>query len=420
DRDDGLWSAGPDGIYDARRSPYNEWLKAQGYPGPNPWQDHANAGVGPDGEILSGWYLRNSGAAANIREQDSETPWLTRRCMDFLGSEQAASAPWLCHLSYIKPHWPYIVPEPWASLYGPDQVIPPVRDLRERQNPHPIFGAFMGNRVGQAFSRDEVRAAVIPAYMGLIAQCDAEFGRLLDHLEATGRLADTMIVLTSDHGDYLGDHWMGEKDLFHDPSARIPLIIYDPRAEADATRGTVCDALVESIDLAPTFLEAVGAPVPGHVLEGLSLQPWLHGQAPAVWRRAVVSEYDWATSPMASDLNVAPRDARLMMVFDGRWKLMHAEGGFRPMLFDLLNDPQELVDLGDSADHAGVIAAMYDHLHAWARRMSQRTTVSDAQILARRQGSADRVGVLIGVPSEADADPEMAALLRGTAQARFV
>ena len=68
-----------------------------------------------------------------------------------------------------------------------------------------------------------------------------------------------MIVFTSDHGDYLGDHWLGEKELFHEPSVKVPLIIYDPVAEADATRGTVCDELVEAIDLAPTFLEASAA-----------------------------------------------------------------------------------------------------------------------------------------------------------------
>ena len=55
-----------------------------------------------------------------------------------------------------------------------------------------------------------------------------------------------MIVLTSDHGDYLGDHWLGEKDLFHEPSVKVPMIVYDPRAEANKTRGTTCDALVES------------------------------------------------------------------------------------------------------------------------------------------------------------------------------
>ena len=410
DRDDGLWSAGPDGIYDARRSPYNEWLKGQGYPGPNPWQDHANAGVSPDGDILSGWYLLNSGEPANIREEDSETPWLTRRCMEFLASPQAA-APWMCHLSYIKPHWPYIVPEPWASLYGPEHVVPPVRDNRERQDPHPVYRAFMDNRVGRAFARDDVRDAVIPAYMGLIAQADAEFGRLLDYLEATGRLADTMIVLTSDHGDYLGDHWMGEKDLFHDPSVRVPLIVYDPRAEADATRGTVCDALVESIDLAPTFVAAMGGTPATHVLEGRSLLPWLHGETPA-WRDAVFSEYDYSGMALAGYLGVAPRDARLFMVFDGRWKLIHAEGGFRPMLFDLASDPQELRDLGASPAHAGEIARLGARLADWARRPAQRTTRSEADILAMRGGTR-RAGIILGAYDASELPPDLRARIVG-------
>ena len=89
-----------------------------------------------------------------------------------------------------------------------------------------------------------------------------------------------MIVFTSDHGDYLGDHWLGEKELFHEPSVKIPLIIYDPSNEADVTRGTTCDELVEAIDLAPTFLEAFGGDPAdqSHRLEGRSLIPMLSGQ----------------------------------------------------------------------------------------------------------------------------------------------
>ena len=67
-----------------------------------------------------------------------------------------------------------------------------------------------------------------------------------------------MIVFCSDHGDNMGDHWLGEKDLFYDCSARIPLIVYDPRPDADATRGSSADQLIEGIDLAPTFLEFFG------------------------------------------------------------------------------------------------------------------------------------------------------------------
>lgn len=416
-REDGLNAEGPQGFYDSRRSPYNEWLKSQGYPGENPWHDHANSGVDDEGQIASGWLMKNARQPANVHEEHSETPWLTDRTLDFLGSE-AAAKPWLAHVSFIKPHWPYIVPEPYASMYGPQDVVPAIRSEGERDDPHPVYAAFQNNVIGRAFARDEVRREVIPAYMGLIAQCDDQFGRLLDHLQASGRLEDTMIVVTSDHGDYLGDHWLGEKDLFHDPSVRIPLIVYDPRAAADATRGTVCDALVESIDLAATFIQAAGAEVPGHIVEGRSLMPFLHGQAPAGWRDVVISEYDWSATVMAGQMGVSPRDARLFMVFDGRWKLMHAEGGFRPMLFDTLADPDEVTDLGTDPAFGAEITRLRARLADWARRPSQRTTVSDAQIIARR-GKSRGKGIYLGVYDHEDLAPEHLGTITGPAKGDF-
>lgn len=409
ERDDGLWAEGPDGFYDTKRSPYNEWLKTRDYPGANPWLTHANAAEGGDG--ASGWLMKNARLPANVDEADSETAWLTNRAIDFFGSPQGA-APWLCHLSYIKPHWPYIVPAPYNDLYGPQDVLPATRHESERENPHPVYRAYMDNPIGQAFSRDEVRREVIPAYMGLIAQCDDHLGRVLDHLDSTGRMEDTMIVLTSDHGDYLGDHWLGEKDLFHDPSVRIPLIVYDPRATADSTRGTVCDALVEAIDLTATFIETLGGLVPDHIVEGRSLLPFLEGQEPDTWRDVVISEYDYSATPMAGKLAVAPKDARLFMVFDGRYKLMHAEGGMRQMLFDHLNDPGEFEDLGESPDHEEIRVRLTERLALWARRPSQRTTVSDAAIIARR-GKSRRKGILLGVWDETDLDPELRLGLAG-------
>ena len=207
-RDDGLWAYGPDGYYDEKRSPYNEYLKSKGYDGENPWADYANAGI-TDEQVASGWMFRNADQPANVREEDSETPWLTSQTIEFMDQ---AKGPWCAHVSFIKPHWPYIVPAPYHDMYGPDDVPPASRAEVERDDPHPVFGAYQGNKVAQAFQREEVRKKVIPAYMGLIKQCDDQLGRLLDHLEATDTLKDTMIVLTSDHGDYLGDHWLGEKD----------------------------------------------------------------------------------------------------------------------------------------------------------------------------------------------------------------
>jgi arylsulfatase A-like enzyme len=399
-RDDGLWAQGPDGVYDERRSPYNDYLRAQGYSGDNPWADNANAGVDDDGDMATGWLMKNADRPANIREQDSETPWLTSRTIDFIKA-QPQGKPWLAHVSYIKPHWPYIVPAPYHDMYGHNQIQPVVRARHERDNPHPIYAAYQQLAVSRAFQRDEVRNTVIPAYMGLIKQCDDQMGRLFAFLEDSGRMDDTMIVVTSDHGDYLGDHWLGEKELFHDPSVRVPLIIYDPSSAADASRGTVCDELVESIDLVATFIEAAGGEVPGHIVEGRSLMPFLRGEVPPGWRDFAISEYDYSPTQVARALKVAPRDARLFMVADKNWKFIHAEGGFRPMLYDLQNDPQELRDLGDDPDRGEVIEMMYERLGQWARRSSQRTTRSDDDILKMRHSEA-QVGIVMGVFDETD------------------
>ncbi len=388
-RDDGLWAKGPDGFYDEKRSPYNEYLKSKGYEGENPWHTHANSGE-EDGELASGWMFKNADKAANVHEADSETAWLTTKTIEFMDQ---ASGPWCAHVSYIKPHWPYIVPAPYHDMFGANHVPAPKRHDIEREDAQPVFEAFFSNKVGQAFSREDVRQKVIPAYMGLIKQCDDHLGRILDHLEKTGAMQDTMIVLTSDHGDYLGDHWMGEKSLFHEQSAKVPMIVYDPRSEADSTRGTTCDALVESIDLAPTFVEAAGGKVPDHILEGRSLLPWLHGDTPD-WREFLISEFDYSPTPMAESLCDNPRDCRLFMVFDGRWKLMHAEGGFRPMLFDLETDPDEFHDLAKSDAHQDQIDRLYGHLATWGRRMSQRVTKSEDDIRAMR-GKSARKGILI-------------------------
>jgi len=417
-RDDGLWGEGPDGFYDKRRSPYNEYLKAEGYDSDNPWHDHANAGITDAGDIASGWFMEHAHKPANIREEDSETPWLTSRCIDFIEAQES-DKPWLAHVSYIKPHWPYIVPAPYHNMYGHNQIKPVVRSDKERDNPHPVFEQYQNNIIAKAFHKDEVRNRVIPAYMGLIKQCDDQMGRLFKYLEDNDRMKDTMIVITSDHGDYLGDHWMGEKDLFHDPSVKIPLIIYDPSSAADASRGTVCDELVESIDLTATFIEAAGGEVPEHIVEGKSLVPFLHDETPENWREYAISEFDYSPTRMAKNLDLAPRDARLFMVADKRWKFMHAEGGMRPMLFDLKNDPDEFCDLAENPDYGNNIKMMYERLGAWARRPSQRSTKSERDILNMRKNSG-RMGIVLGLYDGSEVNSDLTEKYRGPSKQSFL
>lgn len=387
-------------------SHYNEYLRRMGYAGENPWEQWANSAEDKDGRILSGWLLRHADKAARIRESDSETAYITTRAMEFI--EQAGNEPWCLHLSYIKPHWPYIAPPPYHSMYGAEHVLPAVRSDDERRGPHPVLAAYFEHRFSEVFARPGVREHVIPAYMGLITQIDDQIGRLHRFLENRGLLDNTLIVFTSDHGDYLGDHWLGEKELFHEQSVRIPLIVVDPSPEADATRGAVVEDLVESIDLVPTFVRWFGGEPASHILEGRSLFPLLHGERPTNWRRVVISEYDYSFRMARRLLDTPVSDCRLAMAFDGRWKYIHAEG-LRPMLYDLATDPEEFFDLGTSPGHADHRARLHEAVFAWTRKHHCRVTVSDSAIANRRGGELSK-GIVIGFWDE---DELRQARLRG-------
>lgn len=413
ERDDGLH---PDG---APEPVYDRYLRDKGYQAENPWEYWANSAEGPGGETQNGWLLSHADKPARVAEEDSETPYMTRRAMEFIEAAEEDGRPWCAHLSYIKPHWPYIVPAPYHDMYGPADVQPAIRSEAERQQAHPIHAAFMAETYSRNFSRDEVRERVIPAYMGLIRQIDDQLGLLFDFLDRKGLTDRTMVVFTSDHGDYLGDHWLGEKYLFHDVSAKVPLIVADPSPRADATRGSTVDALVEMIDLAPTFLDFLGGRPKPHVLEGLSLMPLLHGAAEDWPRRHALSEYDFAADAARLRLGTPVQDSRMVMVTDGRFKLVEVPGQ-RPMLFDLAADPQELCDIGADPAQGPVIETLRAAILRWYRAGRNRITVADDWFTAAdgdlRRGADPvlRSGVIIGYWDEEELSRAQDLLSAGT------
>ncbi|MFG6082921.1 sulfatase-like hydrolase/transferase [Paracoccus litorisediminis] len=418
ERDDGLHPSGP---YDGD-VPYDRYLRDGDHQADNPWEHWANSAEGPNGEDHSGWLLVHADKPARIDESMSETPYMTRRAMEFITEAEADGRPWCAHLSYIKPHWPYIVPAPYHDMFGPDDVQDAIRSEAELANPHPVYAAFTQERYSRNFSRDEVRRRVIPAYMGLIKQIDDQLGELFGFLDRKGLSDRTMIVFTSDHGDYLGDHWLGEKYLFHDVSAKVPMIVCDPSPSADSTRGTTCDRLVEMIDLAPTFLDYFGGAPRPHVLEGLSLLPLLRGEAQAWPRRHAVSEYDFAPDSVRVKLGRSVQDSRMVMITDGRFKMIEVPG-FRPMLFDMENDPGELVDLGEAPDQAATIARLRAALMRWYASARNRITVpddwftADDALLHAGGDPTLRTGVIIGYWDEAELEAQRRLLARFSAPA---
>ena len=175
---------------------------------------------------------------------------------------------------------------------------------------------------------------------------------------------------------------------------RVPLIVYDPRAEADATRGTASAAFVETIDLVPTFLEATAAPPANHRLEGRSLMPLIRGEAPDEWRDAVLSEIDYAFYAVREMLDVGASDARGYMLRTERWKYVHFRG-FPPQLFDLVADPDEFHDLGRDTEYETVRSEMHARLLERLIVRKNRVTMTDEGIYERRRDEGVS-GILIG------------------------
>jgi arylsulfatase A-like enzyme len=338
--------------------------------------------------------MRNAHLPARVREADSETAYTTDQAIRFI--ERQGDTPWAMHLSYVKPHWPYMVPAPYHNKYTLEQCLPVRRAAREREVPHPVTSAYFQQEECANFMRDEVIAKVRPAYQGLISQLDDHLGRLWETLDRLGRWKDTLIIFTADHGDFLGDHWLGEKELFYDTVQRVPYIVYDPAPEADATRGRSDARFVEAIDTVPTVLDALAMPIPDHRIEGRSLLALTRsaGTQPP-WRDAVYSELDYGYRQARQILGRGPDACRGWMVRTDAWKYIHWDG-FAPQLFDLRNDPDEFVDLGTDPALDNVRQAMRERLLAWSLGLRNRTTVTHDDV-ERGTHQYKNAGVFYGV-----------------------
>ena len=384
--------------YDGHQEPgsesgYPAFLREYGYAGERPWNDHVISVTDDRGRVHSGWKMRNVRWPARVAEPHSETAWTTDVAIRWI--EAQGDAPWALHLSYVKPHWPYVAPRPYHAMYARDRCLPLVRSDAELDDAHPVLAAYRTQDECMSFMRREVSDTVRPVYQGLVQQVDDHLGRIWETLDRLGRWHDTLVVFTSDHGDYLGDHWLGEKEQFHDVVQRVPLIVYDPSSAADATRGAADAHFVSAIDIVPTALEALGLPASGHRVEGASLLPLTRGAPAPAWRDCVVSELDYSYRAARRVLGRRPGECRAWMLRDERWKYVHWQG-FRPQLFDLEADPDELVDLGRDPALAAVRDELHGRLADWHGSLKQRVTASDEDV---EQGT-DRhreAGIFFGV-----------------------
>ena len=378
----------------AEDSPYRQYLLSRGYHSDKPWEDYVIGSEDENGEFASGWYMRNAPLPARVLDMDSETPYFTQRAIDFIKEKE--DQPWCLHLSFIKPHWPYKAPAPYHNMFGPEDCKAPTRAEHERgDQAHPVHKAYQQHEESLSFAQDEVWQTIQPVYMGLIKQIDDQMGRLLDELEASGQLENTLIIFTADHGDLLGDHWLGEKEYFFEGAIRVPLIVYDPSAAADATRGQVSDEFVECVDITPTILEALGVPIPDHRIEGLSLLPLLREPSKPWPKTYTVATLDYAYREARLVLQRDVSECKGLMIRDKHYKYIYWQG-YQPQLFDMQNDPHELHDLGTDPDYEDVRQQLKEALFDWKGNLKGRASEAYAQVAKRTNAHERMMNILIG------------------------
>ena len=273
---------------------------------------------------------------------------LTVRRLDGLADGEA---PFFHRVDFQGPHHPYLVPEPYASMYDPDSLAPWPSDAETFEGKPQVQENYRDYRGVEALSRaewDRLRAL----YLGFMHHIDDQIARVLAKLDALGVAQETLVVHASDHGDFTGGHRQWNKGPFmYDDTYRIPLVVRGPGV---AGEGRVCDDLVSLMDLMPTFLEAADVPVPPNI-DARSLWPALRNDDREP-REAVFGEYHGDEMGLYSQRMV--RTERYKYVFNAP---------DTDELYDLGADPGELQNLIDHDDYRDIRSRLRERLAEWLR-----------------------------------------------------
>jgi arylsulfatase A-like enzyme len=193
------------------------------------------------------------------RPEACTTGLLAAQAVRFIEAQRDAAQPWALWLSIPDPHSPYTAPEPYASRVDPDAIAMPPwdpQDLEDKPERVRVYRDLMN--LGAASEADIRRCVAM--YYAMVAFVDDAVGQVLAALEATGQDGDTVVVFTSDHGDYAGEHRLVAKSsAFYDCLTRVPLLVRYPAA---VPAGQRCDAPVSTLDVLPTCFALAGLPGP--------------------------------------------------------------------------------------------------------------------------------------------------------------
>lgn len=370
---------GPDQLHG-----FEERLTTDIYPADHAWTPDWEM---PD-ERIDKWYhnmdsVREAGVAATTFqiEYDEETAFFARRKIFEYAMNRVA--PFCMVVSFTHPHDPYVARPEWWELYGHNSVDLPAAAKADDPHSRRLMKGIEADVIEP--TADEIRNAR-HAYYANTSYFDSKVGELVQALEESGQIDNTIVIVTSDHGDMLGERGLWYKMTFFEHSARVPLIFAGPGVK----HGTI-DESCSLVDILPTFLDIAGGEKPtlGAPLDGRSLWPLATGAA-ASGDGEAVGEYcaECASHPV-------------FMIRRGMWKYIHCDVD-PPQLYDLETDPQELNNLARDPAHA-------ETAESFAREVTARwdsETIRLNVIATQKQRRAIHAAMEAGLMTSWDYQPK--------------
>jgi arylsulfatase A-like enzyme len=333
----------------------------------NPWpKDHRH---------FKSFYFGVRGRAGESPYRDLDWVWI-QEAVRFLKSPPAE--PFMLYLPLVVPHPPYSVEEPYFSMYDRGAVRSPLPALLD-DKPH-----FM-RKIHRSYGIDHLDETdlreIVATYWGMVTRFDDLVGELAAAVDSSPARDNTVMIVASDHGDYVGDYGLTEKwwTGFQDCLTRVPLVAVLP-GEGGGRR---IDALTETIDLFPTLMELAGIE-PQHTQFGRSLLPLIRGETQE-HRSAVFAEGGqlpwekhtletlWPKDTIYHEKTRIQNDdpatvAKSTMIRTGEWKYVARLGGEEEELYDLNADPGELINLATNTAYGNLISGLREQQLQWFLR----------------------------------------------------
>ncbi len=300
-----------------------------------------------------------------IPEEFHYNNWITERITSLMEQYQRNREQFFLWASFFDPHMPYLVPEPWDTMYDPNkitvpEIIPGEHDKNPphfgmTQEPNPDFspwkvsGHYLHGLHSHLQDRGEL-ARDIAVYYGMISMMDKYIGMILGRLEELGLAENTIVVFTTDHGYFFGQHGLTTKGPFHyEDMIKIPLIVRYPGRVPAGVRSSAMQSLV---DLAPSFLRLTDIEIPGSMTGVDQSDVWTCKKESARDHIIVENHHE-------------PKTIHCRTYVDERYKLTIYLNQSYGELFDLLEDPKEVNNLWDDPGSEGLKCSLLLKL-AWA------------------------------------------------------